>query len=133
MKVEGKSPIQINQKHKASNRFNVNRKKTLTVEEARKPFEKVAEGMETQFVNHMLNQMRKTVPQDKPDSNEVSYYKSLMDYEVSKAMASDPRGGIGIKKMVLEEILPHHLKENRKTNLAKMNPYKKGLEEISHE
>ncbi len=117
------------------NRVDNLKNKPLSKEEARKPFEKIAEGMETQFVHHMLKQMRQTIPQDKPDSSEVSYYNSLTDYERAKILATDPKGGIGIKKMVLDEILPHYLKKqpNHKPASQVHSSYMNAAKENSHE
>ncbi len=138
MKID-KLPAKINKKlpHEArsSKAIATQKNKFKTKADARKPFEEIAEGMETQFVHHMLKQMRQTVPQDKPDSSEVGYYKSLVDYERAKILATDPKGGIGIKKMVLNEILPNYLKENNSpSNKTQMlNAYKDSLKENSHE
>lgn len=109
------------------------KKQFQTKEDALEPYRKVAEGMETQFVHHMIKQMRNTVPQDKPDSGEVNYYKSLMDYERAKIMATDPKGGIGIKKLVLDEITPAYLKENHRRPQGNYQAYKNTLKENTHE
>jgi Rod binding domain-containing protein len=106
----------------------------LSKEEARRPYEKVAEGMETQFINHMIKEMRKGVPKEDQDSSAMNYYNSVMDYERSKILASDPRGGIGIKKMILEQMLPEHLKD-RPVPKQEISAYmkQKNLKENSHE
>ncbi len=79
-------------------------------EEQRKPYVEVAEGLETQFTNHLVEQMRKSIPRESEPSSAQQYYESLMDYERSKAMAKSD-SGIGIKRVVLDQILPQHLKE----------------------
>ncbi|HXH32061.1 MAG TPA: rod-binding protein [Bacteriovoracaceae bacterium] len=74
-----------------------------------KPFEDVAEGMETNFTSHMLAEMRKTVPKETPDSSAMEYYNSLLDYERAQLMAKS-ESGLGIKKVILEQIVPQHMK-----------------------
>ena len=74
-----------------------------------KPYLEVAEGMETQFASHMIEQMRKTIPRENETSSAQAYYESMMDYEYSKSLAKSDTG-IGLKKIVLDQILPAHLK-----------------------
>jgi Rod binding domain-containing protein len=74
-----------------------------------KPYEEIAEGMESNFTSHLLAEMRKTVPKETPDSSATDYYNSLLDYERAQLMARSDTG-LGVKKVVLEQIVPHHLK-----------------------
>lgn len=74
-----------------------------------KPYEEVAEGMETNFTSHLLAEMRKTVPKESPDSSATEYYNSLMDFERAQLMAKSETG-LGVKKMVLDQIVPNHMK-----------------------
>lgn len=88
-----------------------------------KEYLEVAQKMEADFVNHMLNEMRKTGKvDDDEDSTAMAYYNSLIDNERADLMAKHD-GGIGIQKMILDQIYPEHM---RKRNL---NTYK----ENSHE
>lgn len=77
-----------------------------------KQYEDVAEGMEANFTNHMLSEMRKSVNKETPDSASMDYYNSLMDDEHSKMMAAS-KNGLGVKGMILDQILPQHLKQLR--------------------
>lgn len=77
-----------------------------------KQYEDVAEGMEANFTNHMLSEMRKSVNKETPDSPATEYYNSLMDEERSKMMAGS-KNGLGVKGMILDQILPQHLKQLR--------------------
>lgn len=79
----------------------------------------IAEGMETQFINHMMNEMRKTVHTQTPDSSANQYYKSLLDHERSKIMAATDNG-IGLKEIILDQIVPQHLKATATQNAVKM-------------
>lgn len=53
--------------------------------------------------------MRKTIPREDEPSSAQQYYESLMDYEHAKSMAKSDTG-IGVKKVILDQILPAHLK-----------------------
>lgn len=75
-----------------------------------KPFEEIAEGMETSFTSHMLAEMRKTIPKETPDSSPMEYYNSLMDFEMAQTMAKSDTG-LGIKKVILDQIVPQHMKQ----------------------
>ena len=68
-----------------------------------KDYMEVAKGMETQFLHHMFNELRKTVHKSEPESQATDYYNSLQDYERSKILADSPNG-IGLKDMILDEI-----------------------------
>jgi Rod binding domain-containing protein len=74
-----------------------------------KPYVDVAEGMEANFTAHLLQEMRKTVPKDGPDSSAMDYYNSLMDYERAQLMAKSD-SGLGVKKVILDQIVPQHMK-----------------------
>ena len=74
-----------------------------------KPYQDIAEGMETSFTSHMLAEMRKTVPKESPDSSAMEYYNSLLDYERAQTMAKS-ESGLGIKKVILDQIVPQHMK-----------------------
>jgi Rod binding domain-containing protein len=74
-----------------------------------KPYEDIAEGMEANFTSHMLAEMRKTVPKDAPDSSAMEYYNSMLDHERSQLMAKSDTG-LGVKKIILDQIVPSHMK-----------------------
>lgn len=84
--------------------------KPVSREEMLKPYVEVAEGMETQFTNHMIEQMRRTIPRDHELSSAESYYESLMDNERAKNMAQSDTG-LGLKRVILDQIVPAHLKQ----------------------
>jgi Rod binding domain-containing protein len=74
-----------------------------------KPFEDIAEGMESNFTSHMLAEMRKTVNKESPDSSAMEYYNSLLDYERAQLMAKSD-SGLGVKKVILDQIVPQNMK-----------------------
>ena len=73
------------------------------------PYQEIAEGMEANFTAHLIKEMRKTVPKENKDSTSMEYYNSLLDHERSQLMAKSD-SGLGIKKVILDQIVPHHLK-----------------------
>ena len=86
-----------------------------------KEYMDVAEGMETQFINHMLTEMRKSVHQARKDSNAEAYYKSLTDYERAKIMTK-AENGVGLKDLILDQIYPKHMRVGMPQKHA-MNAY----------
>ncbi|MBY0517733.1 MAG: rod-binding protein [Bacteriovoracaceae bacterium] len=104
--------------------------KPISREEMLKPYVEVAEGMETQFSNHMIEQMRKSIPREKELSSAESYYESLMDNERAKSMAQSDTG-LGLKRVILDQIVPAHLKQQPSAQQAR-SAYKanvKGVDE----
>ena len=84
-----------------------------------KPFEEIAEGMEASFTSHMLSEMRKTIPKEIPDSSAMDYYNSMLDSERSQLMAKSETG-LGVKKIILDQIVPNHMKHYLKKEHPKV-------------
>jgi len=104
--------------------------KVVSREEMLKPFKDVAEGMETQFSQQMIEQMRKSIPRESEPSSAQQYYESLMDYEYAKSMAQS-ESGLGLKKVILDQIVPAHLKQTPNAQTVR-NAYQanvKGVDE----
>ncbi len=80
-----------------------------------KPYEQIAEGMETTFTQHMLAEMRKTIPKEGQDSPAMDYYNSLLDTERAQLMAQS-NTGLGVKKVILDQIVPQHMKQYLKNS-----------------
>lgn len=93
-----------------------------------KPYEEIAEGMETNFTSHMLAEMRKTVPKETPDSSAMEYYNSLLDYERAQLMAKSD-SGLGVKKVILDQIVPQNMKHYLKN--ARATEPSQGLTKVS--
>jgi Rod binding domain-containing protein len=74
-----------------------------------KPYEEIAEGMETSFTSYMLAEMRKSVPKEGQDTPAMDYYNSLLDSERAQLMAKSD-SGLGIKKVILDQIVPQNMK-----------------------
>jgi Rod binding domain-containing protein len=82
-----------------------------------RPYEEIAEGMEANFTSHMLAEMRKSIPKENPDSSAMDYYNSLLDYERANLMAKSD-SGLGIKKVILDQIVPQNMKHYVKNSYA---------------
>ena len=82
-----------------------------------KPYEEIAEGMEANFTSHMLAEMRKGIQKETPDSSAMDYYNSLLDYERAQLMAKSD-SGLGVKKVILDQIVPQHMKHYLKNSRA---------------
>lgn len=75
-------------------------------------YEKVATAMESQFAQHMITELRKSVPKVDGDSAGMKFYNSLLDKERADALA---KRGLGVKEMILKQIYPQHpLLQNQK-------------------
>lgn len=86
-------------------------------------YREVAEGMEAQFLNHMIGEMRKSIQKENPDSPAQSYYNSVLDYERAKTMAKDEHG-LGLKEVILRDLLPKNLLD-KATEIKAHKTYKK--------
>lgn len=93
-----------------------------------KPYEEIAEGMEANFSAHMLAEMRKTIPKESPDSSAMEYYNSLLDYERAQLMAQSD-SGLGIKKVILDQIVPQNMKHYLKN--AQATEPRQGMTKVS--
>ncbi len=126
MKVHG--PIQIQKTQDVNDKgIVINNNRPISGNESFKyvptAFKKVAQGMETQFSEFMLNQMRKGTLLDEDDSSSMDYYKDLMDTETAQAMAKKEKG-VGIQKVILDQMYPENLrtKENFEIMEKKFSP-----------
>lgn len=65
---------------------------------------KIAKGLEQQFVKYMIEQMQKTIGNEK-DSTALNYFKELNQNEQAKTM-TESKNGMGIQDLILDEIYP---------------------------
>jgi Rod binding domain-containing protein len=98
--------------------------KPLSHAEQIKPYKEIAEGMEEQFTNYLIDQMKKGIPKDEASSSAQNYYESLRDQEYAAKMAQSDTG-IGLKRTILEQILPAHLKKTTGVNQQGQIAYNK--------
>ena len=91
-----------------------------------KPYKKVAGSMEKECLNFMISKMNQTVKSDTKNSSAMDYYQGIMNKERSSIMAKN-NGGVGIQKLILDQIYPSHLRnkvtyEYFKRSQEKNNP-----------
>ena len=67
----------------------------------------VAKGMEQQFIQFMIEQMKKTVDMANPESSALKFYQSILDNHHANIMA-DKNNGKGLQKVILDQIYPAH-------------------------
>ncbi len=70
-----------------------------------KEYLEIAKSMDTQFSEHLFQEMEKSVQREEEHSTAQDIYSSLLNHERAKALASKNEGK-GIQKLVLDEILP---------------------------
>lgn len=68
------------------------------------PYKKVAQGMETQFLQYMLEQMNKTVDRNEELDSGDQFYHDLLTSERANLMAQSQQ--TGISDVVLDQIYP---------------------------
>lgn len=92
-------------------------------------FKEAAQAMEEQFVQFMLEQMKKSVPKNEEESAAKNFYESLLTTEQAKRYV-EQNSGQGLQKLILDQIYPEHLRNeinfNNFKNLAHgKNPYER--------
>jgi Rod binding domain-containing protein len=73
-----------------------------------KQFQDVAESMEAQFAEAMLNQMNQTIDETPSEESGMDYYKSLQTSERAKMMAK--QNNLGLQNMILDQIYPKRMR-----------------------
>ncbi len=91
-----------------------------------KQFLEVAQGMEKQFADFMVEQMMKTTGSEETNQAEA-YYRSLMNSERSDSLTKNG-GGLGVQDLILDEIYPRKFRNeaalaayNQQTNQKRPN------------
>jgi len=72
------------------------------------PFVEVAQGMERQFAEFMVQEMQKTIG-DSDGSTGMDYYKSLLSSEYADALTKNGNG-MGIQDLILDQIYPKNMR-----------------------
>lgn len=105
-------------------------KPKLDLQKVPEQFRNIAKGMEQQFVQHMLQQMEKTAPSNQPDSQATQFYKSLLNERHAEIMTNKDEG-LGIQRLILEKILPEHLKDRMRVNSNPNKQYQAMMKDSS--
>lgn len=83
----------------------------------------VAEGIESQFTDHLMREMKKSSGKELGPAENI--YHSMLDSERSKMMAKT-NTGIGVKDVVIRELYPQFEQKNlHKAPAEQVNMYKK--------
>jgi Rod binding domain-containing protein len=95
--IQNQKPLEINQRKLDDRQY------------IPKQFKDVAQGMEQQFAQYMLEQMNKSVDTNEAeDSTGMDYYKGLQTTEQAKIMAN--KDNLGLQDMILNQIYPKRLR-----------------------
>lgn len=91
-----------------------------------KQYQEVAESMEQQFAEFMLNQMNKAVEENETEGpGGMDYYKSLQTTERAKMMAK--QNNLGLQNVILDQIYP----KRQRTEMA-LKQYEAQADRIHH-
>jgi len=74
-----------------------------------KPYLELAEKLEKQFYNLLLNEMEKTVEKTEPQSTAEEYYNSLLSDKHAEIFSQNPNNN-GIKDLILNEVYPQRFR-----------------------
>lgn len=85
-----------------------------------RPYVELAQDMEGQFIEHLLEFMDKTVSRVEEPSFQTNYYNSLLHGEHAKKMSKQ---NFGIQNMILAQLLPNDILKalNDRTKLGNNN------------
>jgi Rod binding domain-containing protein len=97
-------PNTTSSQHVVRNRSNIEERKYIP-----KPYQDVAKKMEGQFIQFMVEQMKKTAGQSEPDSAATNYYKGMLTEQQSRSIAGQD-GGLGLQELILNQIYPKRLR-----------------------
>ena len=68
-------------------------------------YRNVAKGMEAQFIQYMIEQMKRTIDRVSPDSAALKFYRSILNSHHANIMA-EKNNGLGLQKIILDQIYP---------------------------
>lgn len=112
--------LMANQKRDTSPSIHNHLAQTDKYKDVPKDLLEVAESMESQFTNHLLKEMRKSVGTE--NSQHQKIYESFLDSERSQLMAKT-NSGVGVKDLVIEQYSPGF--KTRITNPEQVKIYQK--------
>lgn len=81
-------------------------------------YKNVAKGMEQQFAEYMLTQMNNTIDKNENENQDTAseYYENMQTTERAKAMVENHGSGLGIQKIILDQIYPQRLRTEMNYN-----------------
>jgi len=98
--------MQINSTNTNNGSASVTAKSSTADSKADDKLKAACKGMEAMFLNLLLTEMRKTVPQDPllGESNQQDIMQSMLDGEMTKNMSQS--GGFGLADMIYRQLSP---------------------------
>ena len=86
-----------------------------------KQLKDVATGMEEQFANLLIQEMKKSVDKNEEGSSAMKIYESYLDQEYARIMAD--QGSLGLSDVIVEQLAPKmNLNIETKKNIIKKHP-----------
>lgn len=73
------------------------------------PYRDVAQGMERQFLEFMISQMKNSIDRAEQPNTAMNYYESLLTEQQAKQI-SNQDGGLGLQQLILDQIYPQHMR-----------------------
>ena len=70
----------------------------------------IARGMEQQFIQYMIEQMRRTINPANPGSTTLKFYQSLLNSHQASIMAQQNEGR-GLQKIIIQQIYQTYKKK----------------------
>lgn len=86
------------------------------------PYIEIANQMEAQFLENLIEQMDKTISRVDEQSFQMNFYNSLLFGEHAKKMSKQ---NMGISNMILQQLVPNELLKDLYKNTSKGNIYGK--------
>ena len=72
-------------------------------------YRRVARGIESQFIQYMIEQMKRTIDRVQPDSSALKFYRSILNNHQANIMA-EKDNGLGLQKIILDQIYPQKMR-----------------------
>lgn len=80
-----------------------------------KQLKEVANGMEEQFANMLISEMKKSIDKSEDGSTAMKIYESMLDQEYARIISE--QGKLGLSDVIVKQLSPK-LQNNPSTNMA---------------
>jgi len=107
------------------NNTNLQDSKTVNKKFIPEPYLDAAKGMEKQFIQLMVKEMKKTTQSPEANSTGMDYYMDLQSGERADAMVK--RNQVGLQDLILDKIYPEKFR-----NVHAFNAYKKQTNQMNN-
>ncbi|OUR92856.1 hypothetical protein A9Q84_20295 [Halobacteriovorax marinus] len=107
------------------NNSNIQNSKTINKKYIPKPYLEAAQGMEKQFIQLMVKEMKKTTQGPESTSTGMDYYMDLQSGERADAMVK--KNQVGLQDLILDKIYPEKFR-----NVHAFNAYKQQTNQMNN-